>query len=96
MSENYGVQPPGEHRQTTHRPPARYLVVIDFGGASIAQLFDASRVQVARFDGGSEEVAVMARGLTPTRSGGDAEWDTALAGHNADERASAAIYTLDV
>lgn len=96
MSEDYGIQPPGQHRQTTHQPPARYLVVIDFGGVSIARLFDASRVQVARFDGGSEEVAVMAKGLQPARSGAATEWDAALEGHSHAERENAELYTLDV
>jgi hypothetical protein len=79
-----------------HRPPARYLVVIDAGGEQIARLFDAHRALVAEFDAGTEEVAVMAKGLAPQNGADAAEWDQALASHSARERASADIYLLDL
>ena len=79
-----------------HSPPAKYLVVIDAGGAMVARLFDAQRKPMGEFDASSEEVAVMTSGLTPARAGLEAGWAQALSGHNPDERAAADIYTLDV
>lgn len=79
-----------------HSPPARFLVLIDAGGAMVARLFDAQRKPLAEFDASSEEVAVMTSGLAPQHSGLDAAWAQALAGHNPDERAAAEVYTLDV
>ncbi len=76
--------------------PARYLVIIDSDGASTAMLFTAQRQRVADFDAGTEEVAVMTIGLSPTRSAGRAEWDKALAGSTAAARAAAEVYELDV
>lgn len=86
----------GAHRNGTHRPPARYLVVIDAGGEQVARLFDARREQVAEFDASTEEVAVMLKGLAPAKVGASADWDHALASHSADERAAAEVYTLDL
>ena len=51
---------------------------------------------VAEFDAGAEEVAVMAQRLTPRKGAQGAEWDRALEGHSARERAAADVYTLDV
>ncbi|MCW5664523.1 MAG: hypothetical protein KIT35_11865 [Piscinibacter sp.] len=79
-----------------HSPPAKYLIVIDAGGSMVARLFDAQRRPLGEFDASSEEVAVMTSGLAPQRSGLEAGWAQALAGHNPDERAAAEIYTLDV
>lgn len=76
--------------------PAKYLVIIDSDGAATAMLFDAQRRRVADFDAGTEEVAVMATGLRPTRSAGTAEWDHALAGSTDTARAEAEVYELDV
>lgn len=75
---------------------AKYLVIIDAGGAMVALLFDAQRHQVAEFDAATEEVAVMTAGLQPAADGAAVEWDAALRGHSASERAKAAVYTLDV
>ena len=86
----------GAHRNGTHRPPARYLVIIDAGGEQVARLFDERRTQVAEFDAGTEEVAVMAKGLAPQSGAGAADWDQALASHSAAERAAADIYLLDL
>lgn len=79
-----------------HSKPVRYLVLIDAAGASVARLFDEQLHQLNEIDGGSEEVAVMLRGLTPAHSAADAEWARALRGHSAQERAAASVYTLDV
>ena len=86
----------GAHRNGTRRPPARYLVVIDAGGEQVARMFDERRAQVAEFDAGTEEVAVMAKGLAPQTGADAADWDQALASHSATERAGADIYLLDV
>jgi hypothetical protein len=39
MSSTFGIEAPGQHHQALHRQPARYLVVIDSGGSTIARLF---------------------------------------------------------
>ena len=96
MSDGYGMESPHAHNQLQHRKPARYLVVIDAGGTMIARLFLETRELVGEFDAGSEEVAVMAKGLTPTIGATGAEWDQALDGHSAIERGGAEVYTLDV
>ncbi|KQW35273.1 hypothetical protein [Rhizobacter sp. Root404] len=96
MGQGFGIESHGAHRHGAHRPPARYLVVIDAGGEQIARLFDEHRALVAEFDAGTEEVAVMAKGLAPQNGADAAEWDQALASHSARERASADIYLLDL
>jgi hypothetical protein len=96
MSENYGIESPGAHRQTQHRAPARFLVVIDAGGEQVARLFLATREAAGEFDASTEEVAVMLKGLAPQHVGDAAEWDHALAGHSLSERRRAEVYTLDV
>lgn len=78
------------------QPPARYLVLIDAGGARTALLFTPDRRLVAEFDASSEEVAVMSKGLVARSDAGLSEWDRALAGSSARERAEAKVYTLDV
>ena len=96
MSQGYGIESPGEHTHTTHRKPARYLVIIDAAGSMIARLFLETRELVAEFDAGAEEVAVMAKGLRPAQGARGPEWDRALVGHSAAERDAADVYTLDL
>jgi len=96
MGQGFGIESPGAHRAGPQRPPARYLVVIDSAGESLARLFSAARLQVAEFDASTEEVAVMTRGLVAVHGAGRPEWDQALEGHSATERAAAEVYTLDV
>jgi hypothetical protein len=96
MSDGYGMESPHAHNQSQHRKPARYLVVIDTAGSMIARLFLETRELVGEFDASSEEVAVMAKGLTPIIGATGAEWDRALDGHSATERGAAEIYTLDI
>jgi hypothetical protein len=96
MSQGFGNESPRAHTQTSHRRPARYLVVIDSGGAVIVRLFLDTREQVAEFDGGSEEATQMMAGLVPTKGAGGPEWDRGLEGHSAAERSAAEVYTLDV
>ncbi|MBS0444950.1 MAG: hypothetical protein JSR59_03265 [Proteobacteria bacterium] len=96
MDGGYGIESPAAHKPSPHRAPARYLVLIDAGGSAVARLFIASRALVGEFDAGSEEVAVMTKGLTPALGALGAEWDKALDGHSAAERGAAEVYTLDV
>ena len=95
MSQGLGSESPRAHVQTSHRKPARYLVVIDSGGSAIARLFLESRELVAEFDAGSEEAARMTAGLVSTKGAGP-EWDRALQGHSAAERSAADVYVLEV
>ena len=95
MNHGFGIERPDAHTESERRASALYLVLIDAGGAVSAILFTAAREQVGEFDAGSEEVAVMTRGLAPVTGAGGAEWDRALAGHSAAERAAAQVYTLD-
>ena len=90
------MEAPGKHIDVPRRAPVRYMMIIDSGGTTIARLFLDTREAAGEFDAGTEEVAVMSRGLTPAMDAGGAEWDRALQGHNADERANAKVYTLDV
>ena len=94
MDDSFGIESPHRHRPVPHRPPTRWLVIIEEAGTVIARLFLASREQVAEVDAGSEEVALMTRGLVPVRGALGAEWDGALQGHSATERAAADVYTL--
>ena len=96
MSQDFGIESRRSHAASAHRAPARYLVIIDTAGASLARLFLENRAPAGEFDAATEEVAVMTRGLTPARSAADPAWDQALAGHSAQERSTAEVYTLDV
>lgn len=96
MNEGFGIPAHGEHAHEPHRASARYLVLIDVGGTSTARLFGADREPLLEFDGGSEEVADMTRGLAPVPGAQGAEWNQALAGHSAAERAAAQVFALDV
>ena len=98
MSQDYGISVPSAHRPgaPSKALPARYLIVIDSGGASVARLFLATRVQVAEFDGGAEEVSSLSNGLQATNSATGSEWDRALSAHTVAERSAAEVYTLDL
>ncbi|HKW84034.1 MAG TPA: hypothetical protein VJN68_09800 [Burkholderiaceae bacterium] len=97
MNHGYGIESPGAHHPPPNQQqPVRYVVIIDAGGSMVARLFIASRELVAEFDAGAEEIVQMTQGLLPERSASGSEWDRALAGHSAAERASAEVYTLDV
>ena len=95
MSQAFGIAAPAAHANTSPRPAARYLVVIDAGGYAVARLFLATREQVAEFDASTEEVAQMVGRLPYDASAGEPAWDRALAGHSAEERAQARVYVLD-
>ena len=96
MNDGFGHEVPPRHSQQHHRQISRYLVVIPSTDGAIARLFLDDHTQVAEFDAGTEEVAVMAKGLAPQTGADAAEWDQALASHSAKERAAADIYLLDV
>jgi len=95
MDETFGIESPARHHQGSHRAPVRYLVIIDEAGSAVARLFLASREQVGEVDAGSEEVAQLVRGRKAERGASGPEWDRALLGHSAAERASAEVYKLD-
>ena len=94
--DSFGIEVHGKHPSTSHRKPARYLLLIDTGGTTVAQLFTEAREFAGEFDAGSEEVAVMAQRLKPGNGADAPEWDRALEGHNPAERAAAVVYTLDI
>jgi len=96
MSQTYGRETPRVHQAVPHRERTRYLVVIDGGGVTVARLFGNGREALGDFDAGTEEVATMIKGLEPAVGAGGPEWDRALEGHSAAERAAARVYTLDV
>ena len=96
MSQGFGNELPRAHGNTSPRPRTRYLVVIDSGGFTVARLFLESREQVAEFDAGTEEVAQMIAHLRAGGQAGDPQWDRALAGHSAAERAQARVYELEI
>jgi len=96
MDQSFGIAKPGEHSHEEHTRPARYLVLIGSAGSAVARLFLDDRVPVAEFDASADEVGMMTKGLVPERTARLPEWDRALAGHTAAERAAAEVYTLDV
>ena len=96
MSDSFGIEAERDAPRRAQQPPARWLVIIDAGGSSIARLLLATRKSVGEFDAGAEEVALMTRGVRPSQGAVGAEWDAALEGHSAAERAAAQVYELDV
>ena len=96
MSQTFGMEAPRKHTQSPLQAPARYLVIIDSGGYMVARLFLESREQVAEFDAAAEEVAAMTLNLAAKSGAQGTEWDHALQGHSAAERAGAQVYALDL
>ncbi|HVK33972.1 MAG TPA: hypothetical protein VM845_15905 [Burkholderiaceae bacterium] len=96
MGHGFGIERPAAHHATVLQQAARYLVLIEAAGPRLALMFTAARELVANIDAGAEEVALMTSGLRPVQGAGGPEWDRALAGHSADERAHAEVFTLDV
>ena len=96
MNNGFGIESPPAHHISEHRATSRWLIIIDSGGPTIVRMFLDSREPVAEFDAGIEEIAQMVQGLTETVGASGPEWDAALAGHNADERAKARVYRLDI
>ena len=95
-NDGFGIERPSAHVHRGHRAKARYLVLIEAAGPVIALLFTEARQLAADFDAGAEEVALMTRGLQAEQGATGPEWDPALAGHSAEERAAAQLFTLDV
>lgn len=98
MSDGFGMESPARHTQHGARQkPAKYLVLIDAGGGgAVARLFLENREQIAEFDASTEETASMTSGITPTKGASGPEWDKALGGHSAADRATAEVYELTV
>ncbi|HEY1090115.1 MAG TPA: hypothetical protein VGE47_03410 [Burkholderiaceae bacterium] len=96
MNDGFGSEVPRAHSPHVLRPPARFLVLIDSGGYMVARLFSAERIQLAEFDGSTEETAQMIIGLPAGSSAAAADWDRALQGHSAAERAQGLVYTLAI
>jgi hypothetical protein len=87
---------PPRHTQHALRPPARYLVVIPSTDGAIARLFLEDHSPAGEFDAGTEELAALTRGAPATLGAAGAEWNQALGGHTAAERAAATVYVLAV
>jgi hypothetical protein len=96
MSQTFGMETPRGSSQALHKPPVRYVVLIDSGGSMVARLFLESRELAAEFDATVEEVTVMTQGLQPQYGAVGPEWDVTLRGYNATERAGAMVYTIAV
>lgn len=96
MNQGFGHEVPARHAQQEHRQVSRYLIIIESGAGPVARLYLESREQVAEFDAGTEEVTMMTHGVAATTGASGPEWDRALAGHSAEERASALVYRLEV
>ncbi|MEO8857211.1 MAG: hypothetical protein ABI343_09510 [Burkholderiaceae bacterium] len=97
MAQNFGIKSSADHpAHHAHRPPVRFLLLIQSADAMVARMFLETREPAGEVDAGSEEVGTMTRGLTPAVGAAGPEWDKALSGHGAQERATAQVYTLDV
>lgn len=96
MGQGFGMETPAKHHPGAQRQAARYLVVIESGGVMLARLFLQTREQIAEFDASTEEMASMISGAAASQGAGGPEWDRALAGHSADERAAAQVYSLAI
>lgn len=89
---------PHDEHPDEQQPPVQYVVLIDSAstGGRLARLFLESRIAVAEFDAAAPEVRLMTQALASASTAGGPEWDEALAGHSARERADAEVYTLAV
>ena len=94
MSQVFGREVPARHLHTAHREAAKYLVVIPAAEGSLAKLLLANREQTAKLDANTEEATSMTNGLTALIGATGPEWDHALSGHSAAERAAAKVYTF--
>ncbi len=94
MSQGFGREVPVPHIQTAHREATKYLVVVPGAEGPIAKLLLANREQAAELDANTEEATSMTRGLTALVGATGPEWDQALSGHSAAERAAAKVYTF--
>lgn len=90
------MESPGRHGAAPSRAPARFLVIIDAGGATLARMFLSNRQAAGDVDAATEEVTLMMRGLAPQQGAAGPEWDLALQGHSTAERVAARVFTLDL
>lgn len=95
MSQGFGRELPARHVQTGHRAVTRYLVIIAAPDGPMAKLLLPDLEPVAELDANTEEVTAMIKGRTAVVGATEAKWDKLLAGHGAEERAAARIYTLE-
>jgi hypothetical protein len=96
MNQGFGMESASTQAHTLLRKAARYLLLTDSGGNTVARLFLDPREQIAEFDASTEETSSMTSGQVSTKGAEGAEWDPALAGHSAVERAGAHVYQLTV
>lgn len=96
MSQGFGREVPALHIQTTHRAITKYLIVIHGAEGPVARLCLSSYEPVAELDANTQEVTTMITGLVPSLGATGAEWDRSLAGHSAEVRAVAEVYTLSL
>jgi hypothetical protein len=96
MNDGYGREVPPRHPHQQHRAVTKYLIVIDSAEGRVARLLAADRSRVADFDAATEEVVELTKTAAATDGASAPEWDVALAGHSAAERAAATVYTLDM
>lgn len=97
MNDGFGHEVPPGHAVRQHRQVTRYLIVIASADGAVARLLLDDRTQAAEFDAGTEEAMQLINGAREATAGaGGPQWDAALAGHTAAERAAATVYVLDV
>lgn len=94
MNQGFGIESARAQSTTALRQAARFLVLIDAGGYAVARLFSDKRIELIEFDAATEETSSMLADLTVSTDASGAEWDRALAGHSAAERAAARVYEL--
>jgi hypothetical protein len=96
MSQNFGISMPASHAPHSLRAPVRYVVVIESGAGMVARWLSADHALLNECDAAATEVANSTAGLSPLQGALGSEWDAALQGYNAQERAAAAVYTLAI
>jgi hypothetical protein len=79
-----------------HSTPVKFLILIDAAETRVARLFDAEHGHVMDMDASTEDVVATIDGVAPSLGATASEWDRALAGHSAAERAQAQVFTLAV
>lgn len=96
MQAAFGIEKPQSHHQPAEMPPVRYLVLIHDAATDsrVARLFLDDRHRVAEFDAGAPEVQMMITDLASQTGANGPEWDLALGGHSAQERAEAEVFTM--
>ena len=98
MGQTFGIEARHVNNAPDSQPPVRFLVLIDSAAENtrLARLFLDSRQQVAEFDAAGPEVLSIIDGLLSQQDADGTLWDQALAGHTAEERRAAQVFTLAV